>query len=406
MATLGFRLSLLLLLLSAVGYVGAAGACSSVAFSSNRVYAACSDLPRLSSSLHWSYDSASATLSLAFVAPPAKPEGWVAWAINPTGDGMIGSQALIAFHQSDGAMGVQTYNITGYGSISKGPIDFETWDLAAESSGGVTRIYGKMKLAAGTTVVKQVWQVGSAVVNGVPQKHDLQPDNLQSKGTVDLIKGEVSLSGGTTTRKRNVHGVLNAVSWGILLPIGAIFARYLKTFKCADPAWFYLHVTCQIIGYGVGVGGWATGLNLGSKSKGIHYTTHRNIGIALFSLATLQVKNKHLFFGCVNKNLVLALFMRPSKDNKYRFYWNTYHYLVGYTVIVLGIVNVFKGLKILSIDHKWTVGYIIAICILGGIALFLELVTWLLVVLKRNSENPAKPFDGSNSNGVQHPLSV
>ncbi|XP_009412722.2 cytochrome b561 and DOMON domain-containing protein At4g12980 [Musa acuminata AAA Group] len=389
MAALGFRLSLLLLL-SAVGYAGAAGACSSVAFSSNRVYAACSDLPRLSSSLHWSYDNASATLSLAFVAPPAKPEGWVAWAINPTGDGMIGSQALIAFHQPDGEMGVQTYNITGLGPIAKGPIDFKTWDLAAEYSGGVTRLYGKMKLAAGTTVVNQVWQVGSAVANGVPQKHDFLQDNLQSKGTVDLVKGAVSLSGGSTTRKRNVHGVLNAVSWGILLPIGAIFARYLKTFKSADPAWFYLHVTCQIIGYGVGVGGWATGLNLGSKSKGIQYTTHRNIGIALFSLATLQV---------------FALFMRPSKDNKYRFYWNIYHYLVGYTVIVLGIVNVFKGLKILSTDHKWTVGYIIAICILGGIALFLEVVTWL-IVLKRKSKNPTKPSDGSNSNGVQRPLSV
>ncbi|CAL9078238.1 unnamed protein product [Musa textilis] len=390
MAALGFRLSLLLLLLSAVGYAGAAGACSSVSFSSNRVYAACSDLPRLSSSLHWSYDAASATLSLAFVAPPAKPEGWVAWAINPTGGDMIGSQALIAFHQPDGSMGVQTYNITGYGPISKGPIDFETWDLAAESSGGVTRIYGKMRLAAGTTVVKQVWQVGSAVANGVPQKHDIQPDNLQSKGTVDLVNGGVSLSGGSTTRKRNVHGVLNAVSWGILLPIGAIFARYLKTFKSADPAWFYLHVTCQIIGYGVGVGGWATGLNLGSKSKGIQHTTHRNIGIALFSLATLQV---------------FALFLRPSKDNKYRIYWNIYHHLVGYTVIVLGIVNVFEGLKILSIDHKWTVGYIIAIGTLGGIALFLEVVTWL-VVLKRKSENPRKPFDGSNSNAVQHPLYV
>lgn len=97
--------------------------------------------------------------------------------------------------------------------------------------------------------------------------------------------------------------------------------------------------------------------------------------------------------------------MRPSKDNKYRFYWNIYHYLIGYTVIVLGIVNVFKGLKILSIDHKWTVGYIIAICILGGIALFLEVVTWL-IVLKRKSENPTKPSDGSNSNGVQRPLSV
>ncbi|THU68846.1 hypothetical protein C4D60_Mb08t08170 [Musa balbisiana] len=374
-AALWFRLALLLL--SAVGYAAAAGGCSSVAFPSNRHYAACSDLPRLSSSIHWSYDSAAATLSFAFVAPPPKPEGWVSWAINPTADGMLGSQALIAFHQPDGSMGVRTYNITGYESIAEGPIDFNASNLAAEYSGGAMRLYGKLKLPAGMTVVKQVWQVGSSVADGVPQKHGFQPENLQSKGTLDLIKGAISPSGGSTNVKKNVHGVLNAVSWGILLPIGAIIARYLKTFKSADPAWFYLHVTCQIVGYGVGVGGWATGLDLGSKSKGIQYTTHRNIGIILFCLGTLQV---------------FALFLRPSKDHKYRFVWNIYHYLVGYTVIVLGIVNVFKGLEILSVDHKWTMGYIIAVAILGGIALFLEVVTWS-VILKRKDAR-------SSSNGV------
>ncbi|WOL07578.1 hypothetical protein Cni_G16322 [Canna indica] len=36
---------------------------------------------------------------------------------------------------------------------------------------------------------------------------------------------------------------------------------------------------CQIIGYGVGVGGWAIGLKLGSKSKGIEYTIHWDIVI-------------------------------------------------------------------------------------------------------------------------------
>ncbi|RZR94643.1 hypothetical protein BHM03_00023390, partial [Ensete ventricosum] len=294
---LWFRLALLLL--SAVGYAAAADGCSSVTFPSNRLYAACSDLPLLSSSIHWSYDSAAATLSFAFVAPPPQSEGWVSWAINPTADGMLGSQALIAFHQPDGSMGVRTYNITGYASISEGPIDFNASNLAAEYSGGAMRLYGKLKLPAGMTVVKQVWQVGSSVADGVPQEHGFKPENLQSMGTLDLIKGAISPSGGSTNVKKNVskifsihpvHGVLNTVSWGIMLPIGAIIARYLKKFKSADPAWFYLHVTCQIVGYGVGVGGWATGLDLGSKSKGIQYTTHRNIGILLFCLGTLQVR--------------------------------------------------------------------------------------------------------------------
>ena len=87
------------------------------------------------------------------------------------------------------------------------------------------------------------------------------------------------------------HGILNAVSWGILLPMGGIVARYLKTFKSADPAWFYLHVACQLIGYAVGVSGWATGIHLGNLSKGITYSLHRNIGIAVFALGTLQVSS-------------------------------------------------------------------------------------------------------------------
>lgn len=94
-----------------------------------------------------------------------------------------------------------------------------------------------------------------------------------------------------------VHGVLNAVSWGTLLPLGAIVARYLRVAKSADPAWFYLHSACQTVAYGVGVAGWATGLKLGSDSSGIQYDTHRNVGIALFALGTLQV---HIFNLCAN----------------------------------------------------------------------------------------------------------
>lgn len=74
-----------------------------------------------------------------------------------------------------------------------------------------------------------------------------------------------------------------------MFPVGAIFARYLRTFQSADPAWFYLHAFCQTSAYAIGVAGWGTGLKLGSESKGVQYTNHRNIGIALFCLATVQV---------------------------------------------------------------------------------------------------------------------
>lgn len=86
-----------------------------------------------------------------------------------------------------------------------------------------------------------------------------------------------------------IHGVLNAISWGILLPLGVMIARYVKVFQAMDPAWFYLHITCQCSGYILGVAGWGLGLKLGSESKGITEHSHRNLGISLFVFATLQV---------------------------------------------------------------------------------------------------------------------
>lgn len=80
------------------------------------------------------------------------------------------------------------------------------------------------------------------------------------------------------------------MSWGILFPTGIMIARYLRTFPAADPAWFYIHGSLQVSAYAIGVAGWGTGMKLGSESKGIKYSGHRNIGIALFCLATLQVK--------------------------------------------------------------------------------------------------------------------
>lgn len=89
-------------------------------------------------------------------------------------------------------------------------------------------------------------------------------------------------------RTLQVHGVLNVVSWGILMPLGAVIARYLKVFKSATPAWFYLHVACQTSAYIVGVSGLGTGLKLGDES-GVSQNTHKAIGIAMVCLATVQV---------------------------------------------------------------------------------------------------------------------
>ncbi|KAG6417225.1 hypothetical protein SASPL_119378 [Salvia splendens] len=384
---------LLLLLLLIPPSQSQSATCTKQSFTNNKRYTFCNDLPSLNSFLHWDFNSAQSTLSLAFTATPPKPDGWVSWALNPTATGMAGSQALIAFKQPDGAMAVKTYNITSYAPLKESEVWFDVKDSSAEtSSGGAITLFATVVLPEkGRTVLNHVWQVGGSVAGGVPAKHEFQPANLNAKGSLDLLEGHSSAStdGDSKLKKRNIHGVLNVVSWGIMFPTGIVMARYLRVFPSADPAWFYLHVSCQVSAYAIGVAGWGTGLKLGSESKSITYSVHRNIGITLFVFATLQV---------------FALLLRPKKDHKYRVYWNVYHHGVGYSVAVLGIINVFKGLAILQPDPKWKRAYIIVIAILGGITLLLEAFTWVVVLKRKKAgKSPNSYEDYNNGHSRQEP---
>ncbi|KAJ8634375.1 hypothetical protein MRB53_027711 [Persea americana] len=169
--------------------------CSSQSFSKNRVFALCSDLSHLNASLHWNYNALNSSLDLAFVAPPAKSDGWIAWGINPTAEGMVGAQALIAFRGSNGSMAVHTYNITSYQGVFPSPIAFHVWSTSAEHSHGTMLIFASMALPEKTTTVNHVWQVGASVNGTLPAKHSFAPENLNAKGKLDLTSGGGSSGG-------------------------------------------------------------------------------------------------------------------------------------------------------------------------------------------------------------------
>lgn len=300
---------------------------------------------------------------------------------------MVGTQAIVAYQQSNGSMRVYRSNIASYQTgLPEGDLSFKASDLSATLTGNEITILATLELPKGSTTVNQVWQDGPLSGNA-PGRHALTGPNVQSSATLDFLSGQsgsVAGGGSSRIRKRNIHGVLNAVSWGILMPLGAVIARYLKVFKSADPAWFYIHITCQSTAYVVGVAGWATGLKLGSESSGIQYSTHRTIGILLFCLGTLQV---------------FALLLRPKKEHKYRVYWNVYHHSVGYLVINISIINVFKGFDILNPDKKWKNAYISVIMVLAISAVLLEAFTWFLVLKRKKMESATKMQNATGLNG-------
>ncbi|KAK9057463.1 hypothetical protein SSX86_022298 [Deinandra increscens subsp. villosa] len=201
---------------------------------SNNLYTNCTDLPTLNSSLHWTHVAKTSSLSIAFVAPPSKPDGWIAWGINPTGTGMAGSQALVAFKDSNGSMTVKTYDVVSYSSLVEGEISFEVSDSRAEFSDGSMKIFATVKLPETMTEVNHVWQVGGAVKDGAPVKHEFQPENLNAKGKLKLKLTEKAQSNRTTAagspaiapNPSSSSGSRNGVMYVILmLIIGALISN-------------------------------------------------------------------------------------------------------------------------------------------------------------------------------------
>lgn len=364
--------------------------CSTHQFRSNNVFSTCNPLPVLNSFLHWTYHSDNHTVDLAYRHGGVRDSDWVAWGLNLGGSGMLGSQCLIAFKNSSGQNHAYTSPISSYNTrLSEAPLSFGVPRISVDSINGEMIIFATLELPSGRTNFNQVWQNGQ-VSGQALQIHQQTGDNMRSTGTVDFVSGQTSagtgggISASSRQRRRHVHGVLNAVSWGVMMPMGAIFARYLKVFKSANPAWFYLHASCQTAAYAVGVAGWGTGLKLGSDSAGIKFTTHRNIGITLFCLGTLQI---------------FALLLRPKPDHKYRLYWNIYHHVTGYTVIILSIINVFEGFDALNGQKNWKRAYIGVIICLGAIAVLLEAITWFIVIKRKKTSVSDKYPPGNGANG-------
>ena len=103
---------------------------------------------------------------------------------------MVGSQALVAFHNANGSRTVYPMPITGYNpSMLPGPLSFQVSNVSAEYSKNVMTIFAVVGPLENGTIVNHVWQSGSSVSDGVPQIHSTSTKNLQSMGTLDFLSG-------------------------------------------------------------------------------------------------------------------------------------------------------------------------------------------------------------------------
>ncbi|KAJ6715127.1 CYTOCHROME B561 AND DOMON DOMAIN-CONTAINING PROTEIN [Salix viminalis] len=162
--------------------------CATYRFSNNKHFPSCSDLPVLSSSLHWNYHPSSSRVDVAFRHTGVSDRRWIAWAINPTSAGMVGSQAIVSFPRTDGSLAVYTSSITSYRTrLEQGNLSFPVWDLSATNQNNEMIIYASLELQGNISAVNHLWQVGPMSEN-TPLMHSVAPSspNVRSMGSLDF----------------------------------------------------------------------------------------------------------------------------------------------------------------------------------------------------------------------------
>lgn len=196
------------LILLTILTTAAAQTCQTYKFpstSTNTIFSSCIDLPVLNSYLHWTYTNTTNSLQIAFRHNISDNTAtWTAWAINPTGTDMVGSQAFVAFLQSDGSVKAYTSPVTSTSTIlAQGDLSFPVADVSGFFLNKEIIIFANFVLPDSRTSVNQLWQSGP-VTNGNPGRHTLGGDNYKSKGTLDLLSGRVAFTTDPRVHRRKV----------------------------------------------------------------------------------------------------------------------------------------------------------------------------------------------------------
>ncbi|GJN08796.1 hypothetical protein PR202_ga26752 [Eleusine coracana subsp. coracana] len=351
-----------------------------------KTYDKCIALPTQGATLAWTYDARNATLDAAFTGSFISPSGWVAWGLNPDRPAMTGARVLAAFSDpTTGALLALPFLLSPDVKLQSSPLVSRPLDIPLLSSpsasllspsrtvrdGASVTIAVTVGLSPNRTRLHFVWNRGLYVQGYSPTIHPTDASDLASHATVDILTTATEASPTASAALQWLHGSLNALSWGLLLPVGAALARYLRP-CCASPAWFYAHAAVQATGYTMGAAGFALGLVMGSASPGVTYRLHRGLGVAAATAGSLQT---------------LAVFFRPKTTNRYRKYWKSYHHLLGYGCVVVGVVNVFQGFEVMGLGGSyWKLGYCLALAALVGACVALEVNAWVVFCRKQEED--------------------
>ncbi|GKU87933.1 hypothetical protein SLEP1_g2260 [Rubroshorea leprosula] len=299
--------------------------------------------------------------------------GWVGIGFSNNGL-MVGSSCMVGWFNRKGHPRIKQYYLEGFHASQVIPDKGEL--QLVEHVPPVVALHGAMIYLAFQVkfpVPLSHQPIILAFASRYPNLYRLAKHDDKTAIWFDFSQASVVNIGSTYKRH---HGVLGIIGWGLILPMGAIVARY---FKHKDPLWYYLHAGIQFVGFIIGLVAVLLGIQLYHRINA-DIPAHKGIGIFVLVLSILQI---------------LAFFLRPKKDSKIRKYWNWYHHWFGRMVLFFGSLNVVLGIHFGEAGNEWKIGY----GFLVGIILVAVIVLEALSCMRR-SEKPILPPSSFQMNPI------
>ncbi|XP_062153789.1 cytochrome b561 domain-containing protein At2g30890-like isoform X2 [Alnus glutinosa] len=126
-----------------------------------------------------------------------------------------------------------------------------------------------------------------------------------------------------------LHGFLLWASLGFLMPVGILVIRMSNREECGRrlKILFYVHAILQTLMVLLATAGAVMSIKNFNNSFNNY---HQRIGVALYAIIWLQA---------------LVGFVRPKRGSKARSVWFFAHWLLGTSVSLLGVLNIYTGLQ-------------------------------------------------------------
>ena len=250
--------------------------------------------------------------------------------------------------------GVQRFWMTSKTKPSDGR---EMIGATCEVSSGVSTMKFTRKMAAESDKERAMVENGDSKI--VFAYHDtsntLAMHSTRGAATVDFSsdKKTAVIEQGKVSGMVWGHGITMMLSWGLLLPVGVLCARYQRKNEkkmMSMPFWFAMHKFCQYTGWFLQIIGFV--LIFVGKGGG-HFSSSLTVGLL------------HMFFGLVIVVLgtlqPLNAFFRPHPNDengnktKKRQQWEYLHKGTGYFAVIGGPINCALGvLMVKSLNYDST----------------------------------------------------